>query len=113
MIVNDPSRKDDDPTYLLEKFDQLTSGCGFDSVEILTLRDHEESSDIVFEDYEQWTHNRIRDYRCVSEDFHNFKEYAQTCDYLLVMPNGLIDGIPGALINAFNRYNQPTNVYTF
>ena len=109
MIVNDPTRKNDDPTYLLEKFDILTSNDL--NVVILSLEQHDTISDDVevnFRgEFENFTVKRV------SEDFHNFKEYAQTCDYLLIMPNALIDGITGALINAFTRYNSVDNIFTF
>ena len=106
MIVNDPSRKNDDPTYLLERFGYLLD----ETAEIITLYGHDDVAYIVNEEYEE--DEGIR-FKTVSEDFHNFKEYAQTCDYLLIMPSALIDGITGALINAFTRYNSVDNIYTF
>ena len=109
MIVNDPSRKNDDPTYLLDRLGYLSTLMD-ESVRVMAIYGYDDVAIIVDEIYGEDEGFR---YTSVSEDFRCFKEYAQTCDYLLIMPDALQEGITGALIRAFTRYNDINNIFTF
>lgn len=108
MIISDPQANDIDPSYLLKKFNELMPSDG--EVEIVTMDAYDMVAQAVYEDCEGDEDVRING---VSTDFKCFKEYAETCDVLLVMTSKLRDGLTEALINAFNHYNSPNNVYTF
>jgi len=101
MIIVDPERKDDDMTYLLSFLKN------FDNMEIWTIENYDFAIPIIEKNNFQFN------VRYVEDKYVNFKQYAKECNFLLVMPNGLITGVPNAIIDAFNKYNDLFNVSVF